>query len=157
MFRKFSILIGLLTVSLALTAFSGPSQAAGNPGIPSWVWLLIVLVLLALFVWWLLSGPEEKEAPTAEAAPVAEMPAPDDLMRIEGIGPRISGLLQAAGITTFGQLAATDVNRLSEILKAADITVADPSTWPEQASLASAGRWDELETLQDELKGGRRA
>jgi predicted flap endonuclease-1-like 5' DNA nuclease len=63
----------------------------------------------------------------------AEVPAPDDLQRIEGIGPKISGLLQAAGIT-----------------------IADPATWPEQARLAAAGRWDELEILQEELKGGRR-
>jgi hypothetical protein len=32
----------------------------------------------------------------------------------------------------------------------------DPSTWPEQGSLASAGEWDALQALQDELKGGRR-
>ena len=32
----------------------------------------------------------------------------------------------------------------------------DPSTWPEQASLAAAGEWDALQALQDELKGGRR-
>jgi predicted flap endonuclease-1-like 5' DNA nuclease len=83
-------------------------------------------------------------------------PLPDDLKRIEGIGPKISRLLQATGITTFAQLAATDVNQLRRILRGAGITIADPGTWPEQASLAAADRWDELEALQDELKGGRR-
>ena len=82
---------------------------------------------------------------------------PDNLMRIEGIGPKISSVLQAAGITTFAQLAATDVSRLRQILTEAGLAaLADPSTWPEQAGLAAAGKWDALEVLQDELKGGRR-
>jgi hypothetical protein len=156
MFHKHRILIGLLVVSLSLTAFSSPLQEAGQgSGVSWWVWVLVVLVPLALLVWWwLCRRPEEAAAPTAEAeAP----PTPDDLTRIEGIGPKISRLLQAAGITNFAQLAATDVSRLEQIVREAGITIADPSTWPEQASLAAAGEWDVLEALQDELKGGRRA
>jgi predicted flap endonuclease-1-like 5' DNA nuclease len=162
MFRKCSFSIGLLIASLALTAFSSPSQAAGG-GIPWWVWVLIIVVLLGLLLWWWLSSRrEEKAVPTVKteaAAPVAEpaSPTPDDLKRIEGIGPKISSVLQEAGIMTFAQLAATDVSRLSQILaKAGLAALANPDTWPEQAGLASAGKWDELEVLQDELKGGRR-
>ena len=82
---------------------------------------------------------------------------PDNLMRIEGIGPKISSVLQAAGIKTFAQLAATDVSRLRQILTEAGLAaLADPSTWPEQAGLAAVGKWDALEVLQDELEGGRR-
>ena len=82
---------------------------------------------------------------------------PDNLRRIEGIGPKISSVFQAVGITTFAQLAATDVSRLRQILTEAGLAaLADPSTWPEQAGLAAAGKWDALEVLQDELKGGRR-
>ncbi|MDY6878166.1 MAG: DUF4332 domain-containing protein [Chloroflexota bacterium] len=82
---------------------------------------------------------------------------PDNLRRIEGIGPKISSVLQAAGITTFAQLAATDVSRLKQIITEAGLAaLADPSTWPEQAGLAAAGKWDALGVLQDELKGGRR-
>jgi len=82
---------------------------------------------------------------------------PDDLKLIEGIGPKISGLLQAAGIMTFAHLASTDVSRLKQIIAEAGLTaLADPTSWPEQASLAATGQWNELETLQDELKGGRR-
>ena len=40
--------------------------------------------------------------------------------------------------------------------QAVGITIADPSTWSEQAGLTAAGRWSELEVLQEELKGGRR-
>ncbi len=88
---------------------------------------------------------------------MVEAPKPDDLKVIEGIGPKISSLLQAAGIMTFAQLAATDVSRLKEIIAEAGLSaLADPTTWPDQASLAAAGKWDELEALQDALKGGRR-
>ncbi|HHH41147.1 MAG TPA: DUF4332 domain-containing protein [Chloroflexi bacterium] len=95
----------------------------------------------------------EEVAMAVEAAPQP----PDDLTRIEGIGPKISRLLQEAGIMTFAQLAETDVERLREILAEAGLTaLADPGTWPEQARLAAEGKWDELEALQGELKGGRR-
>jgi NADH-quinone oxidoreductase subunit I len=89
------------------------------------------------------------------ASPVAKF---DDLTRIEGIGPRIAGLFQEAGIITFVQLAATEVSKLKQILTDAgpQFQLADPSTWPEQAKLAATGKWAELEALQDRLKGGRR-
>jgi predicted flap endonuclease-1-like 5' DNA nuclease len=177
MFRKFSILIGLLVTSLTQTACSGQSQEATQlRDIPWWIWLLIVLVLVALWLWWSLRRPKERAVPTAKpkaaapphaveapedvperTPPVPEVPKPDDLRRIEGIGPKISSLLQAAGIMTFAQLAATDVSRLKEIIAEAGLTaLADPTTWPEQASLAAAGQWDALKTLQEELRGGRR-
>ncbi len=86
-----------------------------------------------------------------------EMPTPDDLKLIEGIGPKISGLLQEAGIMTFAHLAGTDVSRLKAIIAEAGLSaLADPTTWPQQASLAATGQWDALEALQDALKGGRR-
>ena len=132
-----------------------------------WVWLIIILVLvvIALLIWWWLSGRARKKVEPAAAVkmpappPAAATPAPtpDDLKRIEGIGPKIAGLLQAAGITTFAQLAASDVSRLEQILSRAGLAMTDPGSWPEQASLAAAGKWGELQALQDRLKGGRRA
>jgi ribosomal protein L30 len=82
---------------------------------------------------------------------------PDDLERIEGIGPKIAGVLQAAGITTFAQLAAADTDRLGAILSEAKLNLASAETWPEQAALAAAGKWDEFERLTESLKGGRRS
>ncbi len=79
----------------------------------------------------------------------------DDLEIIEGIGPKIARLLQEAGISTFSQLAQADIPRLKTILLAANLRVNDPSSWPEQAQLAAAGKTDELKLLQDHLKGGR--
>jgi predicted flap endonuclease-1-like 5' DNA nuclease len=110
---------------------------------------------------------EEKETAVtvSEPAPSAmtmvdEEPAPvvsDDLKIVEGIGPKIEGILHEAGIKTFAQLAAASVSQLEQIVREdAGIRIAFPDTWPEQARLAAAGDWDALETLQEELKGGRR-
>lgn len=90
---------------------------------------------------------------------IAEKPSisqePDDLTRVEGIGPKINQLLQSSGISTYSQLADADVERLNALLNEAGITIADPGTWPKQAKLADEGKWDELEQLQGDLKGGR--
>lgn len=90
------------------------------------------------------------------AASTAKGYKQDELEAIEGIGPKIAGVLRDAGITTFAQLAATEVGALSEILQGASIRLADPATWPEQARLAADEKWDEFKALQDSLKGGRR-
>lgn len=93
--------------------------------------------------------------PAAAAEPHAAPLASDDLTRVEGIGPKISAVLRAAGITTFAALADTEVARLEELLSGAGIRIANPRTWPEQARLAASGQWGELESLQGQLKGGR--
>jgi oligopeptide/dipeptide ABC transporter ATP-binding protein len=94
----------------------------------------------------------------AMPAPVQTATPPDDLQKIEGIGPRIAALLQEAGVTTFAQLANTEVGQLQEILQKAGsrFQMADPSSWPQQAELAAAGKWAEFETLQRQLTSGRR-
>lgn len=104
-----------------------------------------------------MEAPTEAVPQVGAAAPAVEMEpsAPDDLQVIEGIGPKIAAMLRAHGITTFTQLAATDVERLRDIMLAANLRIADPSTWPQQAALAAAGKWGELRTLQESLKGGR--
>jgi len=90
----------------------------------------------------------------AEPLPVTPS-KPDDLKIVEGIGPKVSQLLNAAGIFTFAQLADASVDHLQEIVDAARLRMMDPTSWPDQARLAAAGDWDGLKKLQDELKGGR--
>jgi hypothetical protein len=82
---------------------------------------------------------------------------PDNLKQIEGIGPKISQLLQDNGILTFAQLAETNPDRLWAILHEAGprFQLASPESWPEQARLAADGAWDELRALQDRLIAGR--
>jgi predicted flap endonuclease-1-like 5' DNA nuclease len=169
MFRKLGIFFSLLAGSLTLTGFSGPlAGAAEDSGNPWWIWLLVLLALVVfagVIIWWWMGTHGKEEVPPATRGqmvapePPAEPLQPDDLKRIEGIGPKISGVLQAAGIATFAQLAATDVSRIRQILEEENpnlLRLANPATWPEQAQLAAAGEWEALEVLQDELKGGRR-
>ncbi len=98
--------------------------------------------------------PAGTAAPAAAAAPAKA----DDLQRIEGIGPKVNQILQAAGIKTYGQLAAKNAAELRDILVTGGLTgITDPATWPEQAKLAAKGDWAALEALQARLRGGKRA
>jgi len=81
----------------------------------------------------------------------------DDLKIVEGIGPKIEGLLNEAGINSWTDLAAADVEKLRAVLADAGsrYSVHNPETWPQQAELCAKQSWDELQTLQDALDGGR--
>lgn len=97
-------------------------------------------------------------APTAvveEVVAESSKVAADDLEIIEGIGPKIAGALVAAGVTTFAQLADMTPEAIQEIVSAAGIGSKSPATWPQQASLARDGKFDELKTWQDELNAGQ--
>ncbi len=97
-------------VPVDTTAAGGDAAAAGEPDIPT---------------------------PSAVSQPVTveNQPAPDDLLRIKGVGPKTAGLLEAAGITTFAQLAVTPVDQLQAILQQAGgrYRIVDPTSWPAQA------------------------
>ncbi len=80
----------------------------------------------------------------------------DDLTRIEGIGPKIAEIFSTYGITSFKKLASAAVEKLQEILKENKLASHNPETWPEQAKLAEEEKWEELDALQEELKGGKR-
>jgi predicted flap endonuclease-1-like 5' DNA nuclease len=104
--------------------------------------------------------------PKAKAAPeVKEVKAPkkgtkeiaDDLTKIEGVGKKIAEILSAEQISNFQDLAKSTPKKIRTILDAAGskFKMHDPATWPKQAKLAAAGKWDELKKLQAELKGGK--
>lgn len=112
----------------------------------------------------------ESAVPAVAAAPKAKAAASDkivspsgkkyklnDLKIIEGVGPKIEELFNAAGINTWAELAETSADRLKEILSDAGsrYQMHDPTTWPQQAGLAAAEEWEELESLQERLDGGR--
>ncbi len=105
-------------------------------------------------------APAKKAAPkkaVSRKAPAKKKAAKEDLKKIEGIGPKIEGLLNAKGITTFDDLAKAKKSLVQEILDAAGprFRMHDPATWAKQAKLAAKGDWDALKKLQDELKGGK--
>jgi len=82
---------------------------------------------------------------------------PDDLTRIEGIGPYYRDILYKAGVTTYAALAKLTKEEIDALIQAAGGRRSSTTeTWPEQASLAAAGRWDDLQALQSTLSAGRR-
>ena len=105
----------------------------------------------------------EKKTPVKKAEPKKTEPKKavvkaDNLTKIEGIGPKIAGILKDAGFDTFKKLSAAKAEKVSEILVEAGGNAYnrfDTTTWPQQAKLAADGKWDELKTLQDELDGGK--
>ena len=110
--------------------------------------------------------PAKAEA-KEEAAPAAKKAAPkkaakvkgDDLTIIEGVGPKISEVLTAAGLGDFASVAAKTAEELKAILVEAgdQFNTAVTDTWPQQAKLAAEGKFDELKKWQDELDGGKEA
>ncbi len=82
--------------------------------------------------------------------------AQDDFTAIEGVGPKISGLLQKAGIHSFEELSNTDPQDIQKILDKAGAAfkTANPGTWSDQANLVANNRWPALRALQDILIGG---
>ena len=80
----------------------------------------------------------------------------DDLTKVEGIGPKIQGLLNKDGIWSWKQLSESSESRIQKILDAAGpaYTIHKPKTWAEQALMAHKGEWEKLAKWQNELKGG---
>ena len=102
------------------------------------------------------AAPEPEPLPEEPAIVHPTAGEPDDLQRLEGIGPKIAGVLAGDGVTTYAQLATMTPDQIRAILTG-KVRLFNPESWPEQAKLAAAGRWDELVEFQRTLKAGRRA
>jgi len=78
----------------------------------------------------------------------------DDLTVVEGIGPKIAGLLADAGISTWRALADADPDRLRGVLQEAGprYRVHDPGSWPQQAALLADGKWQEFKDLRAKIR-----
>ena len=63
-------------------------------------------------------APKEEKAPAKKASAKSSTKG-DDLKKIEGIGPKIAGLLNEDGIVTFEDLASAELSKLQAILEAA--------------------------------------
>jgi predicted flap endonuclease-1-like 5' DNA nuclease len=98
-----------------------------------------------------------KAAPRKTKAKKSKKAAQDKLTLIEGIGPKIAGLLNDSGIITFADLAKSKVSTLKKILTDAGPRYAmhTPNSWPKQARLARDGKMDALKKLQDSLDRGK--
>lgn len=136
---------------MLLSILNAHNLAQAETGISPWLWILILLVVIVILIW-LFTRNLPEEFPEEEKAPEV---VPDDLTRIEGIGPKTQEVFQQAGIQSFQQLADASVEELDHILDEAGLQLGDPTTWPRQARLAAEEKWEELKQLQDELIGGR--
>ncbi|MFI7589690.1 helix-hairpin-helix domain-containing protein [Spongisporangium articulatum] len=116
------------------------------------------------------SDPDSEPDPLAVLIPTQsrsrQRPAPrarvavqqDNLQRIEGVGPKMAGALNAAGILTFDALARTDVETIEAAIRAAGLRFAPSlATWPEQARLLATGDENGFAQLTATLVSGRRA
>jgi hypothetical protein len=133
-------------------------EAGPNTDLAWLLWVVLGFFLLIVVIGWLVSSrngelvdvSNEAHVQSSEAKPV------DDLVKIEGVGPKVAKVLTEAGITTFEALADTNAADVQKVLSAAGLQMMNPEGWIEQASLAAKGDWAGFEKLQSELKGGRR-
>jgi predicted flap endonuclease-1-like 5' DNA nuclease len=154
---------------VVLSIFMIANQIVDNTPLEErWLAGLLLLIAAALGITdWLSSRaaqsaalPESAPAyPSFEVAEPARAAAPgthDDLLIIEGIGPKFNEALLRAGITTFARLARASEKELHAAIEAAGMRFA-PSipTWSEQADYAARGDWDGLKAYQERLTAGR--
>ncbi|HIE45712.1 MAG TPA: hypothetical protein EYG80_05640 [Flavobacteriaceae bacterium] len=104
-----------------------------------------------------LAGASILGASGLAAKTVTDNTVKDDLTKVEGIGPKIKGLLNDDGIWSWQQLSETTVDKIQEILDNAGprYRIHKPDSWPKQAGMCARGEWDKLKIWQDEHKGGR--
>ena len=147
---------------------ASPLLEGGSQGGTWLIWVVLaVFFLMVLLGWWVSQKgwlkQEAEPAPVdhahADVEPASHAPAQvvtDDLTTLEGIGPKVAGVLAGIGITSFEALAKADFATIKTALDAAGYKYMDPAGWIEQAALAAKGDFDGLKKLQDNLKGGRK-
>ena len=102
-----------------------------------------------------LAGPDEAQREAASECEAAAAPRtatataapPDDLTQINGIGPRISTILNDGGITTYADLQRANTGELRQIIAVGGaLPPSSLESWPTQASYAARGDWSGLAT-----------
>jgi small subunit ribosomal protein S2 len=105
----------------------------------------------------LLDKQKQKSTPHSETKGSSTKPRkivtsePDDLTRIEGIGPKTAEVLKNAGIQSYLNLSETSLDSIKQILEEAGTAYLRHGyeTWAKQAQLAAKGEWDALKAWQD--------
>ncbi len=102
------------------------------------------------------ADPRPELDPAEAASVIGKQVTLDDLTVVEGIGPKIAELCSGIGVTTWEQLADTDVAALQSMLDDAGsrFRVHDPADWPRQAELLASGNWEEFVRFTGHLGGG---
>ena len=125
------------------------------------LWLLGILLgffALAVIVGWVVSARKLKQVlvEVEAVSSSSKKTVSGELIKIEGIGPKVVKILARAGIETFEDLAEADVANVQKVLDKAGLQMMDPEGWIDQAKLAANGDWAGFEKLQTKLKGGRK-
>ncbi len=114
----------------------------------SWFWWGLNLgIALAIVMWWRKENQKRIETPATKTPnlilpPEADKPAKtlaatdttDDLQAIKGIGPKSAQALQAAGITTYAQLARLSTPEIETLLQNGGIRIVRVGDWANQAA-----------------------
>ena len=79
---------------------------------------------------------------------------PDDLKRVEGVGPKMQQALRAVGIETFAQLASTPQGELQSAIDAAKLMSLSVGTWAKQARFLADGDEAGFVAYIEQLVGG---
>ena len=125
------------------------------------LWLRMAVFSMLILIWYLINQrkKEQKEQPQLKIdidagdkiqpsiatthpesnARKEKNQEPDDLTQITGIGPKISAMLQDAGITNCAQLADADEEEIRQILSEAGFRLGDPVSWIQQAQALTHG------------------
>ena len=125
------------------------------------LWLRMAVFSMLILLWCLINQrkKEQKEQPQLKIeidagakippSPVSTQPEgsadqekireSDDLTQISGIGPKISAILQDAGITNYAQLAGADEDEIRKILSEEGLRMGDPESWIQQAQALTYG------------------
>ncbi len=81
---------------------------------------------------------------------------PDDLLRVEGIGPKINEILLSGGVRTFRRLAAMSEDNVRAIVNAGGVSfIPSLNSWAAQAALLRDGDEAGFQALVDKLVAGR--
>lgn len=169
--------VGLLAVFAAYTFLNlGDNFLTFTLSDVFWLGLLwlVVGIILALFFRERIAGygapsaaassytaPPAAPAAAAQPAPLAARaaapPHADDLMLIEGIGPKSAEVLRKSGITTFAQLASMSADEITRIVKVEHKVqiVGDAGTWAKQARYLADGDREGFERYAKRLIAGR--
>ncbi|MBK8021017.1 MAG: hypothetical protein IPK19_06185 [Chloroflexi bacterium] len=103
--------------------------------------------------WVSIDDPQKQPAAAAQTAPeAATAPEETDFERLAGITAKIADALRGMGILTYDQLAQADLEDRGKALQSSGLIVVPGAllSWPAQATLAAAGRWEALRYLQNQ-------
>ena len=114
------------------------SEGGGPDASLSWLlWVVLGIFLLIVLVGWWVSRDKGEQPKVQQEAHVEK--SVDDLTKLEGVGPKVSKILNEAGIVSFADLAKADVAKVQETLDAAKLQMMDPY-WLDRAGQAGCQR-----------------